>query len=113
MTGRRRNTVKSLTMKKLLDMKTIGAAAVFVVLALWLGYYLGYHNGVQQERRAWLATEQTFPDPKQTVVAGRPAIQTSRWPRTFYRNPYVGGTILVRSGPVPVNRPDPRDTPIR
>jgi hypothetical protein len=51
--------VKPPTMKKLFDMKTIGTAAVLVLLALWLGYYLGYHHGVQQERRAWLATEQT------------------------------------------------------
>ena len=105
--------VKSLTMKKLLDMKTIGAAAVFVVLALWLGYYLGYHNGVQQERRAWLATEQTLPDPKPTVVAGRPAIQTSRSTRAFYTNPYIGGTIIARSRPTPVNVPDPRDTLVK
>ena len=33
-----------------------------VVLALWLGYYLGHRDGVQQERRAWLATEQTSPN---------------------------------------------------
>ena len=100
-------------MKKLLDMKTTGIAAVLVVLALWLGYYLGYHNGVLQERRAWLATEQTVPDPTPAVTTGRPAIQTSRWTRTFYRNPYVGGTIVVRSGPAPVNRPDPRDTLVK
>ena len=100
-------------MKKLLDMKTIGAAAVFVVLALWLGYYLGYHNGVQQERRAWLATEQTLPDPKPTVAAGRPAIQTSRSTRAFYTNPYIGGTIIARSRPTPVNVPDPRDTLVK
>ena len=86
-------------MEKVLNMKKTGAAAVLVVLALWLGYYLGYHNGVRQERGAWLATEQTVPDSTPTVTTGRPAIQTSRWTRTFYRNPYVGGTMFVRSGP--------------
>ena len=94
-------------------MNTIGATAVLVVLALWLGYYLGYHNGVRQERRAWLATEVTLPDPRPTVAAGRPAIQTSRWIRTFYSNPYIGGTIIARSRPTPVNVPDPRDTPVK
>jgi hypothetical protein len=92
-------------------MKKTGAAAVLVVLALWLGYYLGHHDGVQQERRAWLATEQTLPMP--TVVSGRPGIQTSRLTRTFYTYPYSGGIIIARSGPAPVNQPDFRNTPAR
>ena len=100
-------------MKKVLNMKAIGAAAVLVVFALWLGYYLGYHNGVEQERRVWLATEQILPDPKPTLAAGRPAIQTSRWTRTFYTNPYIGGTIIARSRPTPLNVPDPRDTLVK
>ena len=53
-----------------MNMKKTGAAAVLVVLALWLGYYLGHHDGVQQERRAWLATEQILPMP---TVASRAA----------------------------------------
>jgi hypothetical protein len=84
---------------------------VLVVLALWLGYYLGHRDGVQQERRAWLATEQTLPMP--AVAAGRPAIQTSRWSRTFYTNPYVGGTVIAMRGPAPINQPDLRNTPAR
>ena len=92
-------------------MKKAGAVAVLVVLALWLGYYLGHQHGVQQERRAWLATEQILPLP--TVASGRPAIQTSRLTRTFYTNPYSGGIIIARSGPAPVNQPDLRNTPAR
>ena len=87
------------------------ALAAVVVLALWLGYYLGHHDGVQQERRAWLATEQILPMP--TVASGRPAIQTSRLTRTFYTYPYSGGIIFARSGPAPVNQPDFRNTPAR
>ena len=94
-------------------MKTIGAAALLVVLALWLGYYLGHHDGVRQERRAWLATEQILPEPTPRLVGGRPAIQTSRWTRTFYRNPYSGQTFIATSGPPPVNIPDPRNTPTK
>ena len=94
-----------------MNMKQTGAAAVLVVLALWLGYYLGHHDGVQQERRAWLATEQTFPMP--TAASGRPAIQTSRLTRTFYTYPYSDGIIFARSGPGPVNQPDLRNTPAR
>ena len=96
-----------------MNMKKTGAAAVLVVLALWLGYYLGHHDGVQQERRAWLATEQTLADPMPTVASGRPAIQTSRLTRTFYTYPYSGGIIIARSGPAPVNQPDLRNTPAR
>ena len=81
---------------------------MLVALALWLGYYLGYHDGVQQERRAWLATEQTLPMP--TVASGRPAIQTSRLTRTFYTYPYSGGTVFAKSGPAPLNQPDLRNT---
>jgi hypothetical protein len=94
-------------------MKKTGAAAVLVVLALWLGYYLGFHYGVQQERRAWLATEQILPGPALTVAPGRPAIQTSRLTRTFYTYPYSGGIRIARSGPAPVNQPDLRNTPVR
>ena len=94
-------------------MKETGAAAVLVVLALWLGYYFGHHDGVQQERRAWLATEQTLADSMATVVSGRPAIQTSRLTRTFYTYPYSGGITIARSGPAQVNQPDLRNTPAR
>ena len=96
-----------------MNTKKTGAAVVLAVLALWLGYYLGHHDGVQEERRAWLATEQVLPDPAPAVVAGRPAIQTSRLTRTFYRYPYSGQTLIGSSGPPPVNVPDPRDTPTK
>jgi hypothetical protein len=81
------------------------------VLALWLGYYLGHRDGVQAERRAWLATEQTLPMP--TGASGRPAIQTSRLTRTFYTYPYSGGIVFARPGSAPVNQPDLRNTPAR
>jgi hypothetical protein len=86
---------------------------VLVVLALWLGYYLGHHDRVQQERRAWLATEQTLADPIPTAASGRPAIQSSRLTLTFYTYPHSGGIIIARSGPAPVNQPDLRNTPAR
>jgi len=104
--------VKPRTMNKVLNMKKTGAAAAFVLLALWLGYYLGHHNGVQQERRAWLATEQTVTLPPASVAADgrvlqRPRISTGR---TFYSNPHSGQTFIASFGPPPVNVPDPRDT---
>ncbi len=94
-------------------MKKIGTAAVLTVLALWLAYYLGYHNGIHHEGQAWLATEQILPEPTPRVVGGRPAIQTSRLTRTFYRYPYSGQTFIASSRPPPVNVPDPRNTPAR
>jgi hypothetical protein len=93
--------------------RTVTTTLAATVLALWLGYYLGYHNGVRQERRAWLATEQILPEPTPTVAAGRPAIQTSRWTRTFYTYPHSGQTFYASFGRRPVNVPDPRDTPTR
>jgi len=96
-------------MKKLLDMKTTGTAAVFVVLALWLGYYLGHRNGVQQERRAWLATAQTVTLPPPNVAADGRLLQRPRIvTRTFYTSPYSGRMVLAESRPTPVNVPDPR-----
>jgi hypothetical protein len=102
-------------MKEVLHMKKIGAVAVFVLLALWLGYYLGHQNGVRQERRAWLATEQTITLPSSNVAADgrvlqRPRISTGR---TFYSNPHSGQTFIASFGPSPVNVPDPRDTPTK
>ncbi|HOX59033.1 MAG TPA: hypothetical protein P5205_18030 [Candidatus Paceibacterota bacterium] len=94
-------------------MKKTAAAAAVVGLALWLGYYLGHHDGIQQERRAWLATEQTHAPPTPAAVAGRPAIQTSRLTRTFYTYPHSGGTFIASKGPAPLNQPDPRNTPVR
>lgn len=83
------------------------------VLALWLGYYLGYHNGLRQERQAWLATEQILPEPAPAAGAGRPAIQISRWTRTFYTYPHTGQAFVAAFGRCPVNLPDPRDTPAK
>ena len=102
-------------MKKLLDMKTIGTAAVLVLLALWLGYYLGYHHGVQQERRAWLATEQTVTLPPASVAADGRVLQRPRISagRTFYSDPHSGQSFIASFGPPPVNVPDPRDTPTK
>jgi hypothetical protein len=96
---------------------------VAVVLALWLGYLVGHHNGVehgvQKERQAWLATAQT-PTLSQPSVGGtvqRPRISVGR---PTYSNPHSGGTVVasleVGSGPprvAPVNMPDLRDTRIK
>ncbi|MGO8929999.1 MAG: hypothetical protein ACLQU3_24285 [Limisphaerales bacterium] len=92
-------------------MKTTGTATALAVLALWLGYYLGYHNGVEQERRAWLATEQaiTLPPPSVAAVGRnlqRPRISAAR---TFYSNPHSGRTFIATYGPPPINVPDPRN----
>jgi hypothetical protein len=38
-------------------MKSIVIGGVGAVLVLWLGYSLGYHHGLREERRAWEATE--------------------------------------------------------
>jgi len=96
-------------------MKAIGTAIVLALLALWLGYYFGYHHGVQQEQRAWLATEQNTTLPPAGVAADGRVLQRPRVSSggTFYSNPHSGQTFFASSGPPPVNVPDPRDTPVR
>lgn len=102
-------------MTEVLHMNKIGAVAVFVLLALWLGYYLGHRNGVQQERRAWLATGQSIALPSSDVTADGRVLQRPRISaeRTFYSNPHFGKTYIASFGPPPVNVPDPRDTPTK
>jgi hypothetical protein len=83
-----------------------------VALSLTLGYYLGHHNGVEQERRAWLATEQAISLPPPIVAADGRTLQRPRISaaRTFYSNPHSGKMFIASLGPPPVNVPDPRDT---
>ena len=86
--------------------------AVVVPLA---AYLLGFHHGVQAERREWLATEQTVTLPPASVAPDghadqRPGTSTVR---TFYTYPHSGQTFIVGFGAPPVNVPDPRDTPTK
>ena len=89
-------------------MKRIVIGGVGAVLMLWLGYSLGYHNGLREERRAWEATEQT------SLVAvtnkGRPTIQSSRH---SYSNPHLLPLYHIaeptgRAAEMRINQPDPR-----
>jgi hypothetical protein len=104
------------SMKQFMNMQRTGITAlVAAVLALWLGYYSGYHHGVRQERQAWLATEQTETNPPADVAADghlhhRPA---TAFRRTVYSDPHSGQIGYESVGRPPVNVPDPRDTPVR
>jgi|ERR1035441_5101302 hypothetical protein len=111
MFGRQPDQVYGLHPRRYFIMKRTLTAVVLLVLALWIGYNLGRQEGVQEERRAWLATEQsaadTLPIPSVDAdgrVRQRPHIET----RTLYTYPHSGG--MVYSGPnmAPVNTPDPR-----
>jgi hypothetical protein len=87
--------VKSLYAKEHLNMKTILTAAAFVVLALWIGYALGYHHGVRNEQKAWSSTYQLDRSGQRIY---------NRWPGS--------GRVVVR--PVPaVNVPDPRNSLVK
>jgi hypothetical protein len=96
-----------------MKMKKTAAAAAVVLLALWFGYYLGRHNGVQQERRAWLATEQVITLPPPSLAADGRVLQRPQVSpvRTVYSYPHSGQTFIAGFGAPPVNVPDPRDTP--
>ena len=68
-------------------MKTILTAAAFVVLALWIGYALGYHPGIRNEQKAWSSTYQLdssgrrisnrWPGSGRVVVRPMPAVNVS------------------------------------
>ena len=92
-------------------MKRTLIAVVLLVLALGVGFNLGHRSGVQEERRAWLATEQrtadTLPGPSVDAdgrVPQRPRIVT----RTFYTYPHAGDIVIAGPNAAPVNTPDPR-----
>jgi hypothetical protein len=109
------NKFKWPEVKGILHMKSLGKVVILVVLGLWSGYYLGHRNGVQEERRAWLATEQSFSD-----FTGGMAINRHARPhmkdydeRTCYSNPHSGQMRFVSFGRTRVNVPDPRNTPIK
>jgi hypothetical protein len=107
-------------------MKSTWAAIVSVALALWMGYFLGYHNGLQKERKAWYEAEQLVFNSKSgeldgvfqssvSTPAGRvkyrlPFKRPDRvW---YYADPHTG--IVVASGPRGAeNVPDPRSMPIK
>jgi hypothetical protein len=77
--------------------------SAFLALALWLGYGLGYRQGVQYEQRAWESNPETSPLADTRTSAGH-ILQHPRG----YANPHAG--MFVRSSPglAIVNQPDPR-----
>jgi hypothetical protein len=75
-------------------MKKKIAVLTLVLLALWLGYALGYHQGIRNEREAW-ASAYTVDS------SGKPIYST--WPHS---------RRVVRLSNA-VNVPDPRNTPVR
>ena len=93
----------------------LGALATLAVVVALGAYSLGYQRGVQVERRAWLATEQTITLPTASVAPDGRVLQRPRVSagRTFYTYPHSGQIFFAGSGPPPVNVPDPRDTPTK
>ena len=92
-----------------------------VALGLWFGYYLGYHNGLQKERRAWHEAEQLMFNSRNGELEGvfQSSVSTpagrvkyslvSHRPRRvfYYADPHTG--YIVASGPRRAeNVPDPR-----
>jgi hypothetical protein len=75
-------------------MKRIMAIIALTVVAFWAGLSLGYHEGVNNEQRAWLSTAQDEnPDTRDVAVV--------------YKNPHSRIHVSGLGGRV-VNRPDPR-----
>jgi hypothetical protein len=94
-----------------INMKTLLIAGTIAVAACWVGYGVGHHHGVQEERRLWEAT-----GIDDAAYAGRAAVVTldnkparPRFIRVFYRNPHSSAVSVTASeGLVKNNIPDPR-----
>jgi hypothetical protein len=88
-------------------MKSIMPAAVAAVVALWLGYFLGYHRGLGEERRAWEATKQVSLGSVTNSGIVRQGIRVS------YSNPHFLQLYHIaeptgRAAESRLNVPDPR-----
>lgn len=68
-------------------------ACVTALLALWIGYSLGYNQGSRDEETAWLSTH-VRPDKADGDLV-------------CYRNPHIA-RLHENLGIAPINRPDPR-----
>ena len=87
-------------------MKTALIAGLLVLVALWAGYYRGYHNGVQTERRAWELTAQV----DKSIVT----LDDNHHPDPIrYRNPHSGIIVVNSQGKRQVNVPDLRNSPVQ
>jgi hypothetical protein len=107
-------------------MKRTWVAVSAVALGLWIGYYLGYRHGTQQERTAWQNSEEvdvSTEDGKLVVLYANSAstptgrvkrVQPAKRPNggIYYANPHVGREVRVAFRPQ-VNVPDPRNTPVK
>ncbi len=74
-------------------MKNHWMTSLLVVLALWVGYTLGYRQGARNEERAWVATA--------------PLKDMNDEPR-LYKNPHTVLIAVSEPDQDTVNRPDPR-----
>jgi hypothetical protein len=77
------------------NMKKLWIITIPLVLGLWAGYALGYHQGTREEASAWLATGPT---------EGRDSTDGHLF---CYRNPHMG-PFYTSLHPRAVNVPDPR-----
>ena len=79
-------------------MKRMLTEGVLLVFALGLGYNLGHRKGVQEERHAWLATEQMVANPLTAASVdanGRPRQGRRITTRTFYTYPHSGKMVFA------------------
>lgn len=89
-----------------LHMKKLTIVVMGAVVMLWIGYGLGYHHGVREERGAWEATRQV--SMLSTTNNGRLTAAT----RICYADPHHPLYVLVgptgRGATPNLNGPDPR-----
>jgi hypothetical protein len=96
-----------------MNRKRVLIAGVFVLLALWAGWLLGYYQGVASERKAWESTIQmeTFPATTLSAKNVDAAMVEADIPareRIVYSNPHCRLIVVSLGGPV-LNVPDVRN----
>jgi hypothetical protein len=78
-----------------------------VLLALWMGISVGYHDGVRAERLLCEATAQSNHNGIASLK-NKPANLSVQLRGPVYRNPHRGVVRMVYVGKTMVNVPDPR-----
>ena len=92
--------------KRALHMKRIVRGGMGAVVVLWLGYYLGYHHALREERRAWEATREV------SIISVTNRGVVNQATRIFYSDPHNPLYFVVgptgRGARQVLNSPDPR-----
>jgi len=92
-------------------MNKVLTPAALTVLALWIGYGLGYHQGFHEERRVWEASKAISQYPVTVLYSQEPERIPVIHGLPEHIQPFRSSRIInvTSSGSASVNIPDPRN----